>query len=65
MKAFQDFYPDELSHCFGCGRNNERGHQLKSHWDGEITARGRVVAVRMPDHMLPGHRRGSDTEHVQ
>lgn len=37
MKAFQDYYPDDLSHCYGCGRNNERGHQLKSYWDGEAT----------------------------
>ena len=34
-KAFQDYYPEELSHCYGCGRLNEHGHQLKSHWDGE------------------------------
>lgn len=33
--AFQDFYPDELSHCYGCGRLNEQGHQLKSFWEGE------------------------------
>jgi acyl-coenzyme A thioesterase PaaI-like protein len=37
VKAFQDYYPDELSHCYGCGRNNEHGHQLKSYWDGEAT----------------------------
>jgi acyl-coenzyme A thioesterase PaaI-like protein len=37
MKAFQDYYPDELSHCYGCGRNNPQGHQLKSYWDGEAT----------------------------
>jgi acyl-coenzyme A thioesterase PaaI-like protein len=37
MKAFQDYYPDELSHCFGCGRNNPHGHQLKSFWDGDTT----------------------------
>ena len=36
-KAFQDYYPDELSHCYGCGKNNPRGHQLKSYWDGETT----------------------------
>jgi acyl-coenzyme A thioesterase PaaI-like protein len=36
-KAFQDYYPDDLSHCYGCGRNNPRGHQLKSFWDGEQT----------------------------
>ncbi|MCB1823282.1 MAG: PaaI family thioesterase [Candidatus Competibacteraceae bacterium] len=35
--AFQDFYPDELSHCYGCGRLNEQGLQLKSYWDGEET----------------------------
>lgn len=36
-KAFQDCYPEELSHCYGCGRNNEHGHQLKSYWDGDET----------------------------
>ncbi len=36
-KAFQDFYPEDLSHCYGCGRLNSHGHQLKSHWDGEET----------------------------
>jgi len=33
--AFQDLYPEDLSHCYGCGRLNEKGHQLKSYWDGE------------------------------
>ena len=36
-QAFQDFYPEELSHCYGCGKNNPHGHQLKSHWDGDET----------------------------
>ncbi|MCB0551921.1 MAG: PaaI family thioesterase [Phaeodactylibacter sp.] len=36
-KAFQDNYPDALSHCYGCGRLNEHGHQLKSYWDGAET----------------------------
>ncbi|HJX38248.1 MAG TPA: PaaI family thioesterase [Anaerolineae bacterium] len=35
QKAFQDYYPDDLSHCYGCGRLNEFGHQIKSYWDGE------------------------------
>jgi len=35
QKAFQDYYPDEVSHCYGCGRLNEHGLQLKSYWDGE------------------------------
>jgi acyl-coenzyme A thioesterase PaaI-like protein len=36
-KAFQDFYPDNVSYCYGCGRLNERGLQIKSYWDGEET----------------------------
>lgn len=35
LSAFQDFYPDELSHCYGCGRLNHEGHQLKSFWEGD------------------------------
>lgn len=33
--AFQDYYPDSLAHCYGCGRLNDHGHQIKSYWDGE------------------------------
>lgn len=35
QKSFQDYYPDALAHCYGCGRLNEHGHQLKSYWDGD------------------------------
>ena len=35
VRAFQDYYPDEFAHCFGCGRLNKEGLQIKSHWDGE------------------------------
>jgi len=34
-KAFQDYYPDEYSHCYGCGRLNPHGLQIKSFWDGD------------------------------
>ncbi len=34
-KAFQDYYEDAHSICFGCGRLNEMGLQIKSYWDGE------------------------------
>ena len=34
-KAFQDYYSDSTSHCYGCGRLNEQGLQIKSYWDGE------------------------------
>lgn len=37
IKAIQDYYPEELSYCYGCGRLNEYGHQIKSYWDGEET----------------------------
>jgi len=36
-KAIQDYYPDELSYCYGCGRLNEYGHQIKTFWDGDET----------------------------
>ena len=35
--AIQDFYPDDVSHCYGCGRLNDKGHQLKTRWDGDET----------------------------
>lgn len=34
-KAFQDYYPDHLALCYGCGRLNQYGHRIKSFWDGE------------------------------
>jgi acyl-coenzyme A thioesterase PaaI-like protein len=34
-KAFQDYYPDHFAHCYGCGRLNQFGHQIKSYWDGD------------------------------
>jgi acyl-coenzyme A thioesterase PaaI-like protein len=34
-KAFQDYYPDDVAWCYGCGRLNEHGLQIKSYWDGE------------------------------
>ena len=35
--AFQDYYPDNTAHCYGCGRLNDHGIQLKSYWDGGIS----------------------------
>ena len=35
--AIQDTYPDDVAHCYGCGRENPAGHQLKTYWDGEGT----------------------------
>jgi len=37
VKAIQDFYPGHFSYCYGCGRLNEHGYQLKTVWDGDET----------------------------
>lgn len=37
MDAFQDHYPDNHAHCYGCGSQNPHGHQIKTEWDGEQT----------------------------
>jgi len=34
-RSFQDYYPDNVSYCYGCGRLNEHGLQIKSYWEGE------------------------------
>lgn len=52
-KAFQDFYPDDVSQCYGCGRLNEHGLQIKSYWDGDES-----VATYTPRHYhtaIPGY----------
>jgi acyl-coenzyme A thioesterase PaaI-like protein len=36
-QAIQDFYPDDVAHCYGCGRLNEHGHQIKTFWEGDET----------------------------
>jgi len=35
--AFQDHYPPQFAHCYGCGTENPHGHKLKSYWDGDET----------------------------
>ncbi|NLN59612.1 MAG: PaaI family thioesterase [Deltaproteobacteria bacterium] len=34
-KAFQNYYEDAHSICFGCGRLNDMGLKIKSYWDGD------------------------------
>ncbi len=36
-KAIQDYYADDVSFCYGCGRLNEHGLQIKTYWDGDET----------------------------
>ncbi len=42
-KAVQEYYPDELNYCFGCGQRNDRGLHVKTYVDGEET-----VATHVP-----------------
>lgn len=48
--AFQDRYPEEYAHCFGCGRLNEHGYRLKSFWLGEET----ICTFTPPSHYTGG-----------
>lgn len=53
QKAFQDYYPDDVSHCYGCGRLNGHGHQIKSTWDGDESV---TIFVPKPYHVaIPGY----------
>jgi acyl-coenzyme A thioesterase PaaI-like protein len=52
-KAFQDYYPDQMSYCYGCGRLNEVGHHIKSYWDGDETV---CIFQPAPHHIaVPGY----------
>jgi uncharacterized protein (TIGR00369 family) len=49
-RAVQDFYPDDFAHCYGCGRLNAHGLQLKTRWEGEeavarFTPRAEHIAI--------------------
>jgi len=37
IRAFQDFYSDQMSHCYGCGRLNDTGMKIKSYWNEDET----------------------------
>ncbi|MCP4415870.1 MAG: PaaI family thioesterase [Chloroflexi bacterium] len=53
MKAFQDYYPEESSYCYGCGRLNEKGLHIQSYWDGEQSL---ARFVPRPEHIaIPGY----------
>ena len=36
-KAVQDYYPDDTAVCYGCGKSNEHGYQIKTYWEGDET----------------------------
>jgi len=37
LLAIQDTYPSDVAHCYGCGRLNEHGYQIKTRPHGEGT----------------------------
>lgn len=51
--AVQDFYPDDLAHCYGCGRLNEQGLHIRSAWEGDET----VATITPRDYhtAIPGY----------
>ena len=50
--AIQDLYPEDVAHCFGCGRANPHGHRIKTFWrDGLGIARFRPEPHQLS---LPG-----------
>lgn len=52
-KAFQEYYPDDHAHCYGCGTLNEHGLHIKSYWDGDETV---CVFTPEPFHTaIPGY----------
>jgi acyl-coenzyme A thioesterase PaaI-like protein len=51
-QAIQDFYPDDFAHCYGCGRLNPRGLQIKTRWKGDETV---ARFTPRPEHVaIPG-----------
>lgn len=36
-KAFQDYYPDNVAHCYGCGNLNAHGYRIKTYWEKDET----------------------------
>jgi acyl-coenzyme A thioesterase PaaI-like protein len=57
LKAIQDFYPDDFATCYGCGRLNAQGLQVRSRWDGDETVARftpRVEHMAMPGFVYGG-----------
>lgn len=53
MAAIQDHYPDDVAHCYGCGRLNEVGLHVRTHWEG---GRGVARFTPRPYHVaIPGY----------
>ncbi|MDR0672291.1 MAG: PaaI family thioesterase [Zoogloeaceae bacterium] len=57
MRAFQDDYPDEFSHCFGCGKRHPQGLRLRTFWDADDPERTLTRFTPAPIYSggVPGH----------
>lgn len=54
--AFQDFYPETVAHCYGCGRLNDLGLRIRTRWEGEESV---TRFQPRPEHMaIPGFAYG-------
>lgn len=53
--AIQDTYPDEWSHCYGCGRLNENGLHIQSFWDEQNQETFALFTPRPYHTALPGY----------
>jgi acyl-coenzyme A thioesterase PaaI-like protein len=52
-QAFQDFYPENVAHCYGCGSLNDKGLRIRTHWEGEASV---TRYTPRPEHVaIPGY----------
>jgi len=52
-KAVQEYYPDDLNYCYGCGQRNDQGLHLKTYLVDEETV---ATFVPRPYHIaIPGY----------
>lgn len=51
--SIQDRYPEDVAHCYGCGRLNEHGIRIRSYPEGDETV---AVVDPQPFHIaIPGY----------
>jgi acyl-coenzyme A thioesterase PaaI-like protein len=53
--AIQDVYPADVAHCYGCGRLNEHGLQIKTYWDGDTDETISFYVPRPYHTAIPGY----------
>jgi len=52
-QVFQDHYPENVAHCYGCGRLNELGLQIRTVWEGDESV---TRFLPRPEHLaMPGY----------